>query len=46
MEYLMLLLIISILYWWHLMTSPNYPEFPNSWNPADGPESEDELGDN
>jgi hypothetical protein len=44
--YLMILMIIFVVYWWYSMTNPNYPEFTDSWNPADGPESEDELRDN
>jgi hypothetical protein len=44
--YFMLLLLASVIYWYYLMTNPNYPEYPYSWNPSDGPESEDELGDN
>lgn len=46
MECIVILAVICVLVWWHSMTNPNYPEFPNSWNPSDGPESEDELEDN
>lgn len=46
MKYFIIMFVLGSVYWWYYMTNPNYPEFPNSWDPADGPESEDELEDN
>lgn len=46
MAFIICIIITAIAIWWFDMTNPNNPEFPNSWNPSDGPESEDELRDN
>ncbi len=43
--YLMLFIIMCVVCWWLCMTNPKSKDWGGLWDPADGPESEDELND-